>query len=133
MFLPQRDNAPILVALNNNESSYKRNVSVIDNYFGDDTRYGFEVQLAGNEKPMQGLNVTFDQAYFNANQSNDPGLVYWSKGNVWTPNGEGVLNPIGAQGLPHIPGSFVSAANFSNGPSVWTGKVLGGADEGGQK
>ena len=80
MILPQGDNAPILVALNSNDSRYKRNVSIIDNYFGDHTRYGFEVQLAGYESPMRGLDVTFDQTYFNANQAiHEPGLVYWSR------------------------------------------------------
>lgn len=130
IFLPQGDNAPILVAINNNGSHYKRNVSVIDNYFGDDTNFGFEVQLAGNENPMQGLNVTFNQAYFNANQANTPGLVYWSTGNVWTPDGEGVSNPSGAKGLPHKPGNFISEANFSDGPSAWTGQVLGRTSSG---
>jgi hypothetical protein len=86
MILPDGDAAPILVAINNNDSAYKTNVSVIDNYFGDHTWFPFEVQLAGNERPMRGLNVTFDQNYFNANQANnEPGLVYWSRGNVWTP------------------------------------------------
>jgi hypothetical protein len=68
MILPDGDAAPILVAINNNDSAYKTNVSVIDNYFGDHTWFPFEVQLAGNERPMRGLNVTFDQNYFNANQ-----------------------------------------------------------------
>ena len=121
MILPQGDNAPILVAINNNDLTYKSNVSVIDNYFGDHTRFGFEVQLAGNEKPMRGLNVTFDQTYFNANKANEPGLVYWSRGNVWTPDGEGVRNPVG-----HKPGNFVGEGNFTNGPlRRWTGRVLG--------
>ena len=71
MILPQGDAAPILIATNNNDSTYKTNVSVIDNYFGDHTWFPFEVQLAGYEKPMRGLNVTFDQAYFNANQANN--------------------------------------------------------------
>ena len=129
MFLPQGDNAPILIALNKMSSKYKRNVSMIDNYFGDHTMFPFEVQLAGYEKPMRGLNVTFDQAYFNANQANsEPGLVYWSRGNVWTPDGEGVRNPVG-----HKPGSFVSQSNFSNGPTRWTGRVLGGAGENGSQ
>ena len=122
IILPQGDAAPILVAISNNDSPYKRNVSVIDNYFGDHTMFSFEVQLAGYEKPMRGLNVTFDQAYFNANQANnEPGLVYWSRGNVWTPDGEGVRNPVG-----HKPGNFVRETNFSNGPTRWTGRVLGG-------
>jgi hypothetical protein len=109
--LPQGDNAPILVAINNNDSNFKRNVSVIDNYFGDHTRFGFEVQLAGNEKPLRGLNVTFDQAFFDANQANEPGLIYWSRGNVWTPDGEGIRNPVG-----HKPGAFVGQGNFTRWP-----------------
>jgi hypothetical protein len=122
MILPQGDAAPILIAINNNQSSYKHNVSIIDNYFGDHTWFGFEVQLAGNERPIRGLNVTFDRAYFNANQANnEPGLVYWSRGNVWTPDREGVRNPVG-----HKPGSFVGATNFSNGGGRWNGRVLGG-------
>jgi hypothetical protein len=122
MILPDGDAAPILRAINNNDSSYKTNVSVMDNYFADHTFYPFEVQLAGNERPMRGLNVTFDQSYFDvANKTTDPGLVYWSKGNVWTPNGEGIRNPVG-----HKPGTFVSQRNFSNGLSVWTGRLLGG-------
>jgi hypothetical protein len=121
MILPQGDNAPILIAINNNASHYLRNVSVIDNYFGDHTGYSFELQLAGNEEPMRGLNVTFDEAYFRANQANnDPGLVYWSRGNVWTPNGEGVRNR-----TEHNPGAFIGPASFSNGRARWTGRVLG--------
>ena len=126
MILPQGDNAPILIAINNKDSTYITNVSVIDNYFGDHTWFPFEVQLAGNEKPMRGLNVTFDQSYFNAaNKTNEPGLVYWSRGNIWTPNGEGIRNRVG-----HKPGNFVSQTSFSNGRSVWTGRLLGGSGEG---
>lgn len=125
MILPDGDAAPILIAINNNNSTYKTNVSVIDNYFGDHTWFPFEIQLAGNERPMRGLNVTFDQGYFNAAyKADEPGLVYWSKGNVWTPNGEGIRNPVG-----HKPGNLVSQKSFSNGQLVWTGRLLGGSAE----
>jgi hypothetical protein len=106
--------------------TYKRNVSYIGNYFGDDSYFG---RLCD----FNAMKVTFDQSYFNANTTTDPtGIIYWALDNVWAPNGENVTQSSPAPsgdtpfGLPHSPGGFISQANFGGGEVWhWNGILVG--------
>jgi len=100
--------------------SYKRNVQFTGNHFGDSSHWGRECDF-------DRMDVTHVLSY----ALSHPGVLYWAKSNIWSPDGEGVTNPKAAPsgdppaGLPHKSGEFVDPRNFYGGAIwIWNGHVV---------